>query len=181
MRWLLILTTLLAATAAQAQPNKRVALSPPRPATTSTPCVDILQLIPPGCSAPASSSTQLGLWGKIVALSGPDLAYAKALADTVNTPAAKNRSACLQAIIDLNTQSTGANLKNADGSPMTPPPVPHVLTDFEQLAQIVEALSPTGPLFQGCSAAAQSVGMNVLTFVNAVIGGSTGLAVLGIP
>ena len=176
----MIVLAILAAflvTSAHAQPNR---LPPPRP-MAATPCVDILQLIPPGCSAPASSSSQLSLWSKIVALSSPDLMYAKALADTVNTPAARNRSACLQAIIDLNAQSTGAGLKDANGNPLVMPPVPHVLTDFEQLAQIVEAIAPTGPLFQGCAAAAQSVGMNVLVFVQAIIGGATGLAVLGIP
>ena len=148
------------------------------------PCVDLLHLIPPGCTPSINGSaqpSQLDIWKQIATISAADLAYAKAMADVANTGTSANRSKCLAAIITLNDIATGAGIKNPDGTPMAQPPIPHMFTDFEQLAEVVDALAPSGPLFQSCAAAAETAKLSVLQLVNAIIGGAAGLAVLGIP
>jgi hypothetical protein len=120
-----------------------------------------------------------GLWDKIVASSIADLNYAAAMAKNANTQTSGIRLQCINAIIALNQQASGANLKNADGTPMTKPD-PHVFTDVESLAEVIDNLSPQGPLFVNCAGAAQLAKTNVLTFVNAVVTGAAGFAAMPI-
>lgn len=120
-----------------------------------------------------------GLWDKIVASSIADLNYAAAMAKSANTQTSGIRLQCINAIIVLNQQASGANLKNADGTPMVKPD-PHVFTDVESLAEVIDNLSPQGPLFVNCAGAAQLAKTNVLTFVNAVITGAAGFAAMPI-
>lgn len=117
------------------------------------------------------------LWDKIVAASNVDLQYASALAGSANTNASKVRKQCWDAIIALNQQANGANLKNPDGSAMAKPD-PHLFTDVETLAEVVDNLSPTGPLFTSCAGAAQLAKTNVLTFINAAVTGAAGVAAM---
>ena len=163
---------------------------------------DPLNLIP-GCtpSGGASASSDgldlQAIWQKIVAAAIPDLEYANALAlspggacaaavspataPTCPPPTAGGliRSQCWTALINANRQASGAGLKNPDGTPMTLPPQ-HLLTDVEQLAEVIDNLSPTGPLFSGCAAAAQAAKMNVLVFINTAVAGAAGFAALGV-
>jgi hypothetical protein len=151
---------------------------------TTVPCVDLLHLIPLGCTPAINGSvqpSQLDIWKQIATISAVDLAYAKAMADVAATGTSANRSRCLAQIIVLNNIATGAGIKNPDGTPMAPPVSPHVFTDFEQLAEVVDALAPSGPLFQNCAAAAETAKLSVLQLVNAIIGGAAGLAVMGLP
>lgn len=120
-----------------------------------------------------------GLWDKLIAASIADLNYAAAMAKSANTQTSTIRLQCLNAIIALNQQASGTNLKNPDGSPMMKPD-PHVFTDVESLAEVVDNLSPQGPLFVNCAGAAQLAKTNVLTFVNAVITGAAGFAAMPI-
>lgn len=117
------------------------------------------------------------LWQKIVSSSLTDLNYAAAMAANANTTTSTVRLQCLKAIIQLNEQASGANLKNADGSPMVKPD-PHLFTDVESLAEIIDNLSPQGPLFVSCAGAAQLAKTNVLSFVNAVVTGVAGFAAM---
>lgn len=117
------------------------------------------------------------LWQKIVSSSLVDLNYAAAMAANANTTTSTVRLQCLKAIIQLNEQASGANLKNADGSPMVKPD-PHLFTDVESLAEIIDNLSPQGPLFVSCAGAAQLAKTNVLSFVNAVVTGVAGFAAM---
>jgi hypothetical protein len=110
------------------------------------------------------------LWQKIMALTGPDLAFAKALADNAATPGSKLRSACYAAIILANQQASGVGLKNPDGTPMTAPE-PDLITKLERAAELIDNLQPTAPVMSGCSAAAQAAGMNTLQFVNTLVAG----------
>jgi len=142
---------------------------------------DPLNLLP-GCkqqNSPTGPINIQNLWQQIIAASGPDLKYAKALADAANTQGSLIRSACYGALIAANEQSSGALLKNADGTPMVKPD-PHLLTDVEQLGQVIDNLSPTGPVFSSCAAAAQAAKMNVLIFIGTIITGASGLAALGV-
>lgn len=119
------------------------------------------------------------LWDKIVASSIADLNYAAAMAKNANTQTSGIRLQCINAIITLNQQASGANLKNADGTPMIKPD-PHVFTDVESLAEVIDNLSPQGPLFVNCAGAAQLAKTNVLTFVNAVVTGAANFAAMPI-
>ncbi len=124
-----------------------------------------------------ASADMQALWQKIVASSLADLNYAAAMAKQANTATSQVRLQCLNAIITLNEQASGASLKNADGTPMAKPD-PHLFTDVESLAEVVDNLSPQGPLFVGCSGAAQLAKTNVLSFVNAVVTGAAGFAAM---
>jgi hypothetical protein len=119
------------------------------------------------------------LWTKIVASSNVDLAYASKLAAGANTAASLVRKQCWDAIVALNEQANGLNLKNPDGTPMARPD-PHLFTDVETLAEVVDNLSPQGPLFVSCAGAAQLAKTNVLTFINAAVTGAAGLAAMPI-
>lgn len=117
------------------------------------------------------------LWQKIVTSSLADLNYAAAMAASANTTTSAIRLQCVKAIIQLNEQASGANLKNADGTPMVKPD-PHLFSDVESLAEIIDNLSPQGPLFVSCAGAAQLAKTNVLTFVNGVVTGVAGFAAM---
>lgn len=117
------------------------------------------------------------LWQKIVTSSLADLNYAAAMAASANTTTSAIRLQCVKAIIQLNEQASGVNLKNADGTPMVKPD-PHLFTDVESLAEIIDNLSPQGPLFVSCAGAAQLAKTNVLAFVNGVVTGVAGFAAM---
>lgn len=117
---------------------------------------------------------------KIIGLTAPDLVYAAALAGSANTNSATVRLSCIKAIQALNTQASGATLKNADGSAMVMPAEPHIFTDLEIIAEGIDSLSPTGPLYTSCAGAAALAQTNVLTFINQIVSG-TAAAALVIP
>jgi hypothetical protein len=117
------------------------------------------------------------LWAKLVAASDKDLAYAAALATAANTPASAVRLQCWNAILAANQKANGVGLKNPDGTVMTRPD-PAVFSDVETFAEIVDSLSPQGTLFTSCAGAAQLVGANTMTFINAAITGVAGIAAL---
>jgi len=119
------------------------------------------------------------LWEKITTASLDDLNYAAALATAAGTNGAKVRLQCINALIDVNKQARGDNLpKNADGTPMAKPD-PSLVTHMEITAEVIDALSPTGPLFTSCSGAAGLLRMQVLQVINAIVTGAAGAAVLG--
>lgn len=128
-------------------------------------------------AAPTASAQLQALWQKIVSASSNDLTYAAAMAKVASTPASGVRGQCWNAIITLNQQANGANVKNADGTPMARPD-PHLFTDAESLAEIIDNLSPQGPLFTSCAGAAKLAQTDVLTLVNAVVTGAAGMAAL---
>lgn len=175
--------------------------SAPVGAVTRPPNCDLLNLIP-GCTQPPGATGGVDLqklWQQIVAAAIPDLEYANALALTPSAPCAPAvppatapscpgptpggliRSQCWTAIINANKQAAGVGLKNPDGTLMTAPvPPANAFTSVEQLAEVMDNLSPTGPLFSGCAAAAQAAKMNVLNFIGLAVGGAAGFAALGV-
>ena len=159
MRKFLFIAAFMALTVpAMAQPKKPAA---PAPVTNLLVC-DPLRLLP-GCASIAGSVTSnIGdLWQRIIAVTGPDLAYAKAMADAAATPGSKLRSACLGAIILVNAQTSGANLG--------PMPNPNVITQAEQAAELIDSLQPTSTVIAACAPAANAVGMNVVQFLNILL------------
>ena len=117
------------------------------------------------------------IWDKIVAASNADLKYASALAGVANTPASLVRKQCYDAILDLNTQVNGMNLKDANGNPL-PQPDPKLFTGVEQAAETIDNLAPSGKLFTSCAGMAQLTKTNVLTLINAIVTGAAGFAAI---
>jgi hypothetical protein len=126
----------------------------------------------------------VALWQKIQAASALDITYAIAMAKNANaaspagvTTGAGMRLQCLTAIQTLNQQANGQNLKNADGT-LLPRPDPALFTDAETLAEVIDAIQPGGPLWTSCSGAAQLAATNTVTFINTLVSGAAGLAIL---
>jgi hypothetical protein len=117
------------------------------------------------------------LWQKIASASSADLTYSAAMAKAANTSASQVRYQCWEALITANQQANGVGLKNPDGSPM-PKPDPHLFTDVETAAEVIDNLSPQGALYTSCSGAAQLAKANVLTFISAAVTGAAGLAAM---
>jgi hypothetical protein len=157
---------------------------PETPSATPRPLIcDPLNLIP-GChmggqSGAASQPVELYIWEKIVNASLPDLQYASALAGSAGTPGAGVRKQCWDALIAANKTASGAGLKDSNGNALTKPDQ-HLFVDVEQLAEVIDNLAPTGPLFTACAGAAQLAKTNTLTFINAIVTGASGLAALGL-
>ena len=117
------------------------------------------------------------IWDKIVAASDKDLQYASQLAANANTPSSLVRKQCWDAILAINEQANGLNLKDANGNAITPPD-PKPFTQLEQAGEVIDALSPQGKLYTSCAGAAQLAQANVLQFINAAVTGVAGLAKL---
>jgi hypothetical protein len=164
------------------QPASRPRAEAP-PATPRPFICDPLNLLP-GCHISGQSGTsgqpvELYIWDKIVNASFPDLQYASALAASAGTPGASVRKQCWDALLVANKTASGIGLKDANGNALIKPD-PHLFADVEQLAQVIDNLAPTGPLFTACAGAAQLAKTNTLTFINAIVTGASGLAALGI-
>ena len=122
----------------------------------------------PSRTAPANPPPQ-DVASAIQAASLPDLDYAIALATAANTLQSKVRLQCYQAIRAAIAPS---------GAPTAPPPNPDLVTKVEQFAELVDGLQPTSPVFVNCAGAAQLAQLSVLGFINAVVSGVAGAAVL---
>lgn len=117
------------------------------------------------------------LWASIQGAALVDLQYATAMAGAAGTNGSSIRKQCWDAIIVVNQQSNGAGLKDANGQPMTKPD-PHLFTDVETAAEVLDNLSPQGKLFTSCAGAAQLAQANVIQFISAAITGVAGMAKL---
>lgn len=128
-------------------------------------------------AAPMPASEEL--WKKIQAANAADLRYAKALADSVGSPGAKLRSACYGAWIVTIEQAQGVGLQDTSGNAPTPPE-PHAFSSFEQLAEVADALQPTGPLMAACAPAWTALKLSAVQFFTLAVSGAVGRAALGI-
>ncbi len=114
---------------------------------------------------------------KIQDLGRADLNYAILKATAANTNGSKVRLQCLQAILAAKDAAEGVGIKDAQGN-VVPRPDPAIVTSMEDIAELVDALSPQGPLMTGCAGAAQLLKTNTLAAVNAIVTGAAGLAAL---
>lgn len=131
---------------------------------------------PPALTGNIEADVQ-ALWKKIGALTKADLNYAMAKAKAANTNGAAIRLQCLQAISDANDQANGTGLKNPDGTDMARPD-PALVTGIEDVAELVDNLSPQGRLFTSCAGAAQMFKTNTLAVISAIVTGAAGIAAL---
>jgi hypothetical protein len=106
-----------------------------------------------------------------------DLNYAILKAKTANTNGSMVRLQCLQAILAAKDAAEGTQIKDASGA-VIPRPDPAVITNIEDIAELIDALSPQGPLMTSCAGAAQLFKLNTLQAVNAIVTGAAGIAAL---
>jgi len=182
MRIALALVLALGTTSAFAQAPRRAAPAPQGPVFTG----DLVEDAKNKFHGDPSTGLQLtgnmkkdaeALWAKIQAAALVDLQYASAMAGAAQTNGGAIRKQCWDAIIVVNQQSNGDGLKNKDGTPMAKPD-PHLFTDVETAAEIIDNLSPQGKLFTSCAGAAQLAQANVIQFISAAISGAAGIAKL---
>jgi len=107
----------------------------------------------------------------------PDLQYALKLAQATNSQVT---APCYQAWIDMiNTQTTAVQTKNADGTTTElAVPDPHVITDFERMVELRNALQPESKFMISCSPVASMIKTDILGFMAKVIGGGAALTTL---
>lgn len=114
---------------------------------------------------------------RIQDLGRADINYAILKATAANTNGSKVRLQCLQAILAAKDAAEGVSIKDAQGN-VIPRPDPAVVTTIEDIAELVDALSPQGPLMTGCAGAAQLFKTNTLAAINAIVTGAAGIAAL---
>jgi len=170
MRWLFIFILLFAPSLAIAQSKTRL----PDPLKVAAERGGAIRR---PAAAPMAAPEEL--WKKIQAANAADLRYAKALADSVGSPGAKLRSACYGAWIVTIEQAQGVGLQDTSGNAPTPPE-PHAFSSFEQLAEVADALQPTGPLMAACAPAWTALKLSAVQFFTLAVSGAVGLSALGI-
>ena len=114
---------------------------------------------------------------RIQAVGRDDMNYAILKAKAANTLSSGFRLQCLQAILAAKDAAEGVTIKDASGA-VIPRPDPAIVTGIEDVAELIDALSPQGPLMTSCAGAAQLVKTNTLAMVNAIVTGAAGIAAL---
>jgi hypothetical protein len=124
-------------------------------------------------ATPAGDQLQQ-LQTKIAALSLDDFKYALALSVSTNNTVTQP---CWAAWVTLISQQQ-APMKDAQGNVLTEPN-PHIFTDVEKLAELINQLQPNSPISTGCAPMAQAAQKDIGNLIGAVIsGGALGLVKL---
>lgn len=103
----------------------------------------------------------------------PDLQYALLLAKATNN---NITAVCYQAWIEM-IQVRATAVKDANGADI-PIPDPHIVTDFERMVELRNALQPDSKFMTSCSPVANLIKQDVVSFMGKVISGGAGLATL---
>jgi len=147
------------------------AMGQTKPRLTGNIVQDIAAAAQPGTKLTGSAVTDIQNFLNAKFL--PDLQYALKLAQ-----ASKNNvtADCYQAWIDIITTQQAA-VKNQDGTDIAMPD-PHVITEFEKLVELRNALQPESPFMIKCSPVASMIKLDIAHFMGVVISGGAGLATL---
>lgn len=124
-------------------------------------------------AVPTSSDPLANIIGALDAKLLPDLQYAKVMADASGS---KVTAPCFGAWIDLINVRQKA-VTGTDGQPL-PFPDPGVISRFEQLVELRNALQPDSSFMIACSPVASMVKKDIVGFIGIVISGGAGLATL---
>jgi hypothetical protein len=142
-----------------------------------------LKIAERGGAMPKRAAMQIAtpdeLGRKIMAANAADLRYAKALADSVGSGAARQRAACYAALIVAIEQAQGAGLKDANGNALARPD-PHAFSSFEQLAEVADTMQPTGSLMAACAPAWTALKLSAFRFFTLAVSGAAALSALGV-
>jgi hypothetical protein len=124
-------------------------------------------------TAPTSSDPLANIVGALDAKLLPDLVYAKAMADASGS---KVTAPCYGAWIDLINVRQKA-VADKDGQPIAFPD-PGLVSRFEQIVELRNALQPDSTFMIACSPVASMVKKDIVGFIGIVISGGAGLATL---
>ena len=124
-------------------------------------------------SSPTSSDPLENIIGALDAKLLPDLQYAKMMADASGS---KVTAPCYGAWIDLINVRQKA-VSGADGNPL-PFPDPGIISKFERIVELRNALQPDSAFMVACSPVASMVRRDIVGFIGIVISGGAGLATL---
>lgn len=102
-----------------------------------------------------------------------DLEFALAIAKKSGN---QQTAACWQAWLDQIAARQNANV-DAQGNPLTPPD-PHIITDFQKIMDLRNALQPNAPFFQACTPIAVTIKMDIVKFIGMIMSGGAGLMAL---
>lgn len=154
---------------AMAFPSDAMAQSPkPRPQVT-------FPIDPLGLNKPGAQTGDIG-YDLLKALDAkllPDLSYALLLAKATGSNVT---AGCYQAWIDMITIQQTA-VKDSTGAEIAAPD-PHLVTDFERMVELRNALQPDSKFMVACSPVANMVKQDVIKFMGIVISGGAGLATM---
>lgn len=103
----------------------------------------------------------------------PDLKYALARAKKTNSTVTAPCYQAWIAIIEARQAATVDDQGNA-----LPEPDPHLITTFEDIVELRNALQPDSDFMRACSPVANMVRMDILHFIGLVLGGGVGLTTL---
>jgi hypothetical protein len=103
----------------------------------------------------------------------PDLQYALLLAKATSSNVT---AGCYQAWIDMITVQQTA-VKDSTGAEIATPD-PHLVTDFERMVELRNALQPDSKFMVACSPVANMVKQDVIKFMGIIISGGAGLATM---
>ncbi len=135
-----------------------------------------LPIDPLGLNNRTAPTSQDPLENIVAALDGkllPDLTYAKMMADASGS---KVTAPCYGAWIDIINVRQKAVL-DKDGQPL-PVPDPGIITKFERIVELRNALQPDSAFMIACSPVASMVKKDIVGFIGIVISGGAGLATL---
>lgn len=124
-------------------------------------------------NAPTSADPLQNIIGALDAKLLPDLLYAKTMADASGS---KVTAPCYGAWIDLINVRQKA-VTGTDGQPI-PFPDPGIISRFEQIVELRNALQPDSSFMIACSPVASMVKKDIVGFIGLVISGGAGLATL---
>lgn len=124
-------------------------------------------------NAPTSNDPLANIIGALDAKLLPDLQYAKTMADASGS---KVTGPCYGAWIDLINVRQKA-VTGTDGQPL-PFPDPGLISRFEQIVELRNALQPDSQFMISCSPVASMVKKDIVGFIGIVISGGAGLATL---
>ena len=148
----------------------------PRPALTGNPIEDIKAATAPSIAGVKLTGNlhqdALAIRAAIDKAVMADLTYASLMAAHTNTTSSLVRKQCVDALIALKIQLDGTDLKDAQGN-LIPKPDPALVSGVEGVAEIIDALSTTGPLFTNCAGAAQLAKTSTLTLINTIFAGAS--------
>lgn len=165
----LLVATALFATPALAQRDDSMPRSRPSTAPGLKLPIDPLNL-----NARASTGNPLqDLLGALDAKLLPDLQNALKLATASGS---KVTAPCYSAWIDIIQTRQKASLDD-NGQPIDLPE-PHIVTDFERMVELRNALQPDSAFMIACSPVASMVKKDIMGFIGVVLSGGAGLATL---
>jgi len=123
--------------------------------------------LPAPAQAATTALTPEAVAANIKKAAAADIQNAITMAKAASTPQSGVRLQCYEAIAKVAFPASTDSLAK-----------PHLVSDYEYLAELIDALQPTSPTLIACAGAAQLQLQTALQFINAVVTGVAGAAAI---